>query len=100
MKIKANKEHIKKLIEFLYHEVLMSGGDGDACWCTKYYSLKELRECFEEYNDTLEFKWEFEDISDNQFNWGKGQEGIVVTTSKELFDEMINLGWPQACIMY
>ena len=28
----GSREHLMKLIDFIYHEVLSSGGDGNAFW--------------------------------------------------------------------
>jgi hypothetical protein len=93
-----NKEHIYKLIDFLYQEVLSSGGDGDALWYSKYYSLDDLLEVFQEFNDDYAVDWRFTEISDTGFNWGDNQEGITVTTSKEYFENSPD--WMQIKVVY
>ncbi len=39
-KNKPNKEHILKLIDFMYCEMCSSGGDGDGIWYTRYYGAR------------------------------------------------------------
>lgn len=93
-----NKDHIKHLIDFLYKEVLSAGGDGDALWYSKYFTLEELMECFQEYDDDNAVGWRFEDVTDDTFNWGIDQEWITVTTSSKLFIE--GPDWQQIKIQY
>ena len=97
-KVKINKEHVTNLIEFLYKEVCSSGGDGDALWYSKHYSIEDLLECFKEYNDDNAIGWKFADLSVNTFHWGNSQEWVTVTTSKELYDSSPD--WQQIKIQY
>lgn len=81
-----NKEHILKLIDFLYCEVCSSGGDGDAIWFTRYYKLNDILEVVKEYNSTLMFPWEIE-VGEMDIVWGTGEEWVHITTDQEIFDD-------------
>lgn len=85
--IKPNKEHLKSLIDFLYKEVISSGGDGDALWYSKFFSLEDIMDCFKEYAQENNINWTFNETIDSHFNWGQEQEWITVTTSKDFFEK-------------
>jgi hypothetical protein len=65
--------HIKKLINWLIAEVISAGGDGDALWYSRFYSVDEifsiLKEC-DLYDFTI-------DKQDNRITFGTGQEQIA-----------------------
>lgn len=96
--IKPNKTHLKHLIDFLYKEVVSSGGDGDALWYSKFFSLEDIMECCKEYTEENKLNWVFEETIDSHFNWGIDQEWITITTSKELYDSQPD--WHQIKIIY
>lgn len=96
--IKPNKEHVKQLISFLYKEVVSSGGDGDAIWYSKFFSLEDILECFQEYAQENKIDWTFYETIDSHFSWGEGEQFITVTTSKEFYDAQPD--WYQLKIIY
>ena len=79
---KINVEEIlNKLIDFLYHQVMSSGGDGDATWVSKYYNVeKQILPFLEKYNSQLKYPWKIEFNKDkNEILWGDNQEWVYIT---------------------
>jgi len=100
-KIKPNKEHVTKLIDFIFHEVISSGGDGDAILYTRLFDLNEIIDIVKEYNEVNNIGWEInEDKSRGSriFSWGKYQEWVSITDSKTAFDQSPE--WIQIKIIY
>jgi hypothetical protein len=97
-KIKPNKEHILKLIDFLFNEVISSGGDGDALWYSHYYELDDIKPLLEEYNSKHNLNWEIKHDALDILNWGKDQEWITITTDKKVADFAPD--WAQIKIYY
>ena len=83
--MKCNKDHILKLLDFLYCEVCSAGGDGDAIWYTRYYSILNIFEIVKEYNSSLKFPWDIE-LGETDIMWGTGEEWIHITTNQDIFD--------------
>ena len=80
------KEHILKIIDILYSECISAGGDGDAMWYSKVYSVDSLYPLVEEYNNSLKFPLT---VAKDEFTilWYDGQEYIIITNDKKLYDE-------------
>ena len=78
------KQIVLKLLDYLYHEVISSGGDGDALWYSKYYKISEILPLVHEYNKTLSFPWEVR-IIDNCIEWGDYQEWVTITNDEEMY---------------
>ena len=78
------REHLLRLIGWLYDEVISAGGDGDAFWYSQFYDIKDLFSLVEEFNNRLKSPWE---ISQNRqtIHWGKEQEGMVITNDHQLW---------------
>jgi len=94
--IKSYDDGIIRILKFLYEDVKDAGGDGDALWYTRYYSIDDILEVLNVLNYPY-FKIEVSDDKKTIF-WGEGQEGIVITT-----DESIYLNapkWQQILIKY
>ncbi len=94
--VSNRKEHLLKLIDFLYHEVLSAGGDGDALWYSRFYDIKDILPLIEEFNSKLKYPWEI-NWNPNGINWGNGQEWALITNSEECYKDCQN--W-QAVIKY
>jgi hypothetical protein len=90
------REHLLYLIKWIYAEVIRSGGDGDALWYSKYYDVNDLFILIKEFNDTLRFKWEV-NLDNHRITWGHGQEWIIVTNDKCLFENRPD--WQQLTII-
>lgn len=97
-KITPNKNHIFSLLEFLHAEVMSSGGDGDALWYTKLYSLDDIMELVKEYNETKSIGWEVYRQEDYQILWGKDQEWISIIDNKNCYEGSPD--WHQIKIQY
>lgn len=80
------KEHILKIIDILYNECISMGGDGDAMWYSEVYSIDSLFPLVEEYNNSLKFPFKVARDELTIF-WYDGQEGIMITNDKKLYDE-------------
>ena len=90
----TQKIHIKNLINWLIAEVISAGGDGDALWYSRSYSVDEifsiLKEC-DLYDFTI-------DKQDNRITFGTGQEWLVITNDER--DGMNAPSWQQVRICY
>lgn len=83
---KDDAQHLTKIIDFLYSEVIRSGGDGDALWYSEYYNVKDILPLIEQYNNSLKFKWEIAHDEERQIiNWGQGQEGVIITNDEDIY---------------
>lgn len=83
---KQNKEHITKLIDLLYNEVISVGGDGDAIWYTRFYDLNDIKALVKEYNDINKIDWEIEEDAPGVISWGKYQEFVIITNDINCFN--------------
>lgn len=81
-----DNNHIYKIIDILYNDCISAGGDGDALWYLKYYTIDDVLPLIKEYNSKLKFPFEIEYINDNTINWGKDQEWIIITNSEEIYN--------------
>lgn len=79
-----DEEHLTKIIDLLYNECMSAGGDGDAMWYSRYYSIDKILPLVQKYNSTLKFPLTVEH-SDTVINWYDGQEGIVITTDESVY---------------
>lgn len=91
------KEHLLKLIDFLYNEVGSAGGDGDALWYSKYYNVNDLYNLVKEYNDKTKFKWEIQLDAPNLL-WGENQEWVLITNDEDVYNNAPR--WQQIIIKY
>lgn len=80
-----NKNIIRGFLYSLYHQVVSSGGDGDAIWYSRFFSVKDIKLILQEWNATLSFPWEIHEDGDT-IHWGEGQEWVVITNDKKLWD--------------
>ncbi len=92
------KEHIIKLIDLLYNEVISAGGDGDALWYTRFFDLNEIKTIVKEYNDTNNIKWQINEDRPGTFTWGKGEEAAIFTDDINEFNSSPD--WIQMKIIY
>jgi hypothetical protein len=92
-----NKNHIKTLIKWLFDEVKSAGGDGDALWYSRYYSVKDIFPIVEEINNSLKFKWDLE-LKDNEIHWNYYQEGMIITNKEEHYNN--SPSWQQVLLRY
>lgn len=96
-KNKPNKEHILKLIDFMYCEMCSSGDDGDGIWYTRYYCLEDIFEIVKEYNTNLKFPMEV-NFENNMIHFGQGEEWIIITNDENVYNESPE--WIQIKIKY
>ncbi len=91
------KPRLMSLIDFLYHECLSSGGDGDAFWYSRFYSVDDIKPLIEEYNSKIRFPWKiYFDKEKQRIDWGKDQEWVIITNDEEMYKSVPN--WIQAVI--
>lgn len=89
-----NDEHLLKIIDLLYNECVSSGGDGDALWYSRFYTIDRILPLVRKYNSTLKCPFKI-DIQDGKtIHWGDNQEWIIITT-----DELVYLSSP-SCIQF
>ena len=93
----GSREHLMKLIDFIYNEVLSSGGDGNAFWYSRFYNVADLLPLVKEYNDKLKFPWKVE-FTEKTINWGDNQEWAVITNDEDLYKMAPD--WMQIKIQY
>lgn len=94
-----NKKHLLKLIDWLFHEVKNSGGDGDALWYSKYYDVKDILVLIKEYNETLKYKWRVEfDENRKLISWWDNQESMIITNNEEIYKSAPS--WQQLILIF
>jgi hypothetical protein len=79
------KEHLMKLIDLIYNEVIDAGGDGDAVWYSRFYDINDILPLIKEYNDKLKFPWEIH-IKDKRIDWGNDQEWAIITNDENEYN--------------
>ena len=89
-----NKDHIKNLLSWILDEVISAGGDGDALWYSKFYSVDEILPIVEECN---KYGWKIEKHSD-RISWWDNQEGITITNNEQHWNDAPS--WQQVMIKY
>lgn len=93
-----SKQHITKLLNFLLDEVERAGGDGDALWYTRFYTLDDIQLLISVINNSLKFPWLVERQADDMIYWGRDQEGVIITTNKQIYQDAPS--WQQILIKY
>ena len=92
------KTHLLNLIDWLYKEVISSGGDGDALWYSKYYDVKDILILVKEYNESLKFKWQISfDEAQQLISLYDNQESILITNNKDIYDSRPS--WQQCVVV-
>jgi hypothetical protein len=91
-----NKEHLLKLIDWIYDEVKSSGGDGDCLWYSEFYDVKDILVLVEGYNEKLKWQVAF-DEGRKLISWWDGQEGILITNNEEIYNSRPS--WQQCVIV-
>lgn len=79
-----NEEHVEKLIRWLTDEVASAGGDGDGIWCSKHYSVGDIKALILRRDLVPKF-WKLEDGVDGDISIGDGQEWLLITNSEHKF---------------
>lgn len=84
------REHLLKLIEWIYEEIKSSGGDGDCLWFSKYYNTKDILVLIKEFNSKLKHPWEviFEEVifdHKSTIHWGQDQQWATITNDEEIY---------------
>jgi hypothetical protein len=92
-----NKDHIEKLLRWLVAEVISAGGDGDALWYSKFYSVKDIYPICEKINSEFKFPWELT-LKDDTIHWSYYQEGLIITNNIEFYNS--SPSWQQVLIKY
>ena len=76
----------EKIIDLLYSSVVSEGGDGDALWLSKHTPLKDIIPMLEKYNIDHNTGWKIS-IGWEHINWGDNQEWVIITDSRDIYDE-------------
>ena len=90
-----HKNHLTNLINWIIDEVISAGGDGDALWYSKYYSIDDIYLLLKEID--LKHEWKIEKHED-YISLGLWQEGIIITNNHKHWNEAPN--WQQVMIRY
>ena len=83
----SHKHHIKSLVDFLLSEVGSAGGDGDAIWIVKHYTLISIRKFVLDFclTDADKRYWRVGEITTDEhgerFSLANNQESLVFTTT-------------------
>lgn len=92
------KVHLLKLIDWLFDEIVSAGGDGDAYWYSRYYSVKDLFVLVEEYiKKDKSFSWNLE-LKDDKISCWRDQECLVITNKES--DYLSFPTWGQVKIVH
>ena len=91
------KQHILNLLIWIEQEVLSSGGDGDAAWFSRFYSVNDIAPILVEYNKTRPYPWKVL-IDGDKIHWGENQEWAFITNNEEDFNGLPE--WVQAKIRW
>lgn len=95
--ISENKEHIISIIKWLIEDVLSAGGDGDGIWCSKYYSIEDIKALI--INEKLlPIGWWIQNRDANTFLIGEYQEWLMITNNLEIFNNRPI--WQQVSLLY
>lgn len=95
----ADKIHLLKLIDWLFVEVTRAGGDGDALWFSKYYSVKDLYTLVNAYNNSLKYPWDIRLVeNDSVLVWYDNQEFITISNKVSDFENRPS--WQQVTLVY
>jgi hypothetical protein len=95
--VSDNKEHLKTLIKWLIEEVQSAGGDGDGIWHSQYYSIDQLKALIIE-EKLMSKHWQLEMCNPDGFWMFGNQECLLITNSKEDFDNRPS--WQQVSLVY
>ena len=90
-----NRQHIITLINWIIDEVISAGGDGDALWYSKYYSIDDIYLLLKEIG--FKHEWKIEKHED-YISLSLWQEGIIITNNQKHWDEAPS--WEQVMIRY
>jgi hypothetical protein len=63
-----------------------------------FFSLDDIMDCFKEYAEENKIDWVFYETIDSHFTWGKDEQFITVTTSKEFYESQPD--WYQLKLIY
>jgi len=77
-----DKLHLTKLAEWLIRDVQSAGGDGDALWYSKNYSVSDIHAIIE---PLLPKNWKASWSIDTVY-YGCGQECLTITNSSEEYE--------------
>jgi hypothetical protein len=69
----------------LYNECISAGGDGDALWYSRFYSMNQILPLVEQYNQKLDFKFNIDIINEKTINWWRYEECIIITTDESVY---------------
>ena len=95
--VNGKEDHLLKLIDFLYKDVLSAGGDGDALWYSRYYKVSDIYPLVEKYNKALKFPWKLE-LTDMDILWHDNQESLHITNNEQTYLQAPS--WQQILIKY
>jgi hypothetical protein len=95
-----DEEHLENLLRWLIDEVMSAGGDGDAIWYSKYSPVEFILPHVEKINKELKLNWRIDTRmakdGANYIAWHCGQEALIITNSKEMWDNRPS--WQQCSV--
>lgn len=88
------KAHLIKLLEWLFDEVISAGGDGDAFWYSKNFSVADLLPLVEHVKKSKNLRWELK-LDGPCIICHLGQQSLLITNEESVFPS-----WAQVKIFY
>ena len=76
----------------MYLDCVSSGGDGDAHWFTRHFTLDEIMPVLVEYNSGLPRPFVIEIRGGETILWFDNQETMVITTDESLLMDALECG--------
>jgi hypothetical protein len=75
--------HIESLLRWIAQEVWSAGGDGDAIWISKYFSIEDILNIVNKMNETEWDNW-WEILGNGEeICLSHGQESIIITNNQD-----------------
>jgi len=92
--------HIKGLVKFLVNDMLSAGGDGDAFWYSKYYSIDQLEPIIDEYLNSINWFQHggTKSKDDKNLDYKRWQESFHISNDEEFWKNIPV--WAQVKIAY
>lgn len=82
---------VDKIVNLIYTSVVGEGGDGDALWLCRFFTIDELIPILEEYSKDKDWVVKKSEHNGVEYlSWGPEdeffEEGVIITDNKEFFN--------------
>lgn len=89
------KQHLLKLIDFLYNEIKETKKDG--LWYCKYDDIENIFLIIKEYNLKLDYPWKLR-YNNEIIDWYNNQGWLTITNDETVYNR--ESSWQQILIKY